>query len=67
METGLADLSQEFRNTAEHFGSWGLELVAVRGYLNRLMDNSKVVRHLAHHFPKQLAQFQGILETDPIN
>ncbi|WP_365937225.1 plasmid partitioning protein RepB C-terminal domain-containing protein [Mesorhizobium sp.] len=58
-----AELSQEFRNSAEHMGSWGLELVAVRRYLNRLMDSHKLVRYLAHHFPKQLAQFQDGLET----
>ncbi|RWO40098.1 MAG: hypothetical protein EOS12_27090 [Mesorhizobium sp.] len=65
METDLADLSQKFLITSESLGSWGLELVAVRGYLNRMMDSPKIVRYLAHHFPKQLAQFQDVLETAP--
>ncbi|PZV40534.1 plasmid partitioning protein RepB C-terminal domain-containing protein [Mesorhizobium kowhaii] len=65
MESESTDLSKEFRNTAERLGSWDLEFIAVRGYLNRLMDNLKIVRYLAHHFPKQLAQFQGVLETAP--
>lgn len=41
------------------------ELVAARGYINRLMDSPKVVRYLAHRFPEQFAAFQQGLETTP--
>ncbi|WP_161634571.1 plasmid partitioning protein RepB C-terminal domain-containing protein [Mesorhizobium loti] len=34
----------------------GLELVAARGYLNRLMDNAPVVRYLARTFPEALSR-----------
>ena len=62
MEAELADLSQEFLSTAEHLGSWGLELVAVRGYLNRMMDSARVVRYLAQNFPELLSEFQKFTE-----
>ncbi|UVK49328.1 hypothetical protein BPNPMPFG_008268 (plasmid) [Mesorhizobium sp. AR07] len=61
METEFAQLSDQFLITAERHGLWNLEYVTARGYLSRLMDSPKAVRYLAHHFPKQLAQFQGVL------
>lgn len=64
MENGLADLSQEFRSTAECLGSWGLELVAAQGYLNRLLENVRVVRYLARSFPEILSEFQRMTEPD---
>jgi hypothetical protein len=63
MEIELAPLSLDFLNAAERLGPWGLELVAARGYLNRLMDNAPVVRYLARNFPETLSEFQKM--TDP--
>ncbi|MDX8538601.1 plasmid partitioning protein RepB C-terminal domain-containing protein [Mesorhizobium abyssinicae] len=65
MAIEFAELSQEFRNAAERWGSSSLELVAARGYINRLMDSPKVVRYLAHRFPEKFAAFQQGLETTP--
>lgn len=62
MEIELAALSQEFLGIFEHLGWWGLELVAVRGYMTRLMDNARVLRYLARCFPDILSQFQKMSE-----
>ncbi|AZO09503.1 MULTISPECIES: plasmid partitioning protein RepB C-terminal domain-containing protein [unclassified Mesorhizobium] len=63
MEVEFAELSRGFRNAAERSGAWSLELVAARGYVNRLMESARVVRYLAHDFPCQLGCFQMLLET----
>jgi hypothetical protein len=62
MEIELAALSLEFLNAAERLGPWGLELVAARGYLNRLMDNAPIVRYLARSFPETLSEFQKLID-----
>lgn len=62
METELAALSQQFLSNAEQLGSWRLELVAARGYLNRLLDNARLVRYLARNFAGALSEFQKMIE-----
>jgi hypothetical protein len=42
MEAEFAELSREFRNAAECCGAWTLELVAAKGYLDRLMGNARL-------------------------
>lgn len=64
MEIELAELSQAFLTTCERLGSWGLELVAVRGYLNLLLDNVRIVRYLAHYFPQAFSVFQKMTDPD---
>ncbi|TIO50371.1 MAG: hypothetical protein E5X80_10315 [Mesorhizobium sp.] len=62
MEANFAELSQEFRNSAEQHGPCSLALVAARGYLDRVMGNVRVVRYLAHNFPTRLEEFQSTLD-----
>lgn len=62
METELGALNEEFLYCAESHGTWSLELVAAMNYLDRLMENARVVRYLAQNFPGQLAEFQNISE-----
>ncbi|TPL94300.1 hypothetical protein FJ960_28070 [Mesorhizobium sp. B2-3-11] len=53
----LGRLSHEFLGAVERRGSVSLELLATGRYFDRLMDNSKVVRYLAHNFPANLTSF----------
>ncbi|TPJ88220.1 hypothetical protein FJ492_11115 [Mesorhizobium sp. B2-5-4] len=53
----LGRLSHEFLGAVEGRGSVSLELLATGRYFDRLMDNSKVVRYLAHNFPANLTSF----------
>ncbi|PBC02702.1 plasmid partitioning protein RepB C-terminal domain-containing protein [Mesorhizobium sp. WSM3860] len=62
MEAEFDQLSRKFRNAAERSGICNLELVAARGYLDRIMGNMRVVKYLAHKFPERFSQFQSILE-----
>jgi len=50
MEPELARLSLAFLSAVERRGPASLELIAASCYFDRLMDNSKVVRYLAHNF-----------------
>ncbi|UCI18349.1 hypothetical protein FJ970_25190 [Mesorhizobium sp. B2-1-8] len=62
MEAEFDLLNEEFLYCASLRGTWALELMVARLYLDRLMENARVVRHLARDFPEQLARFQMILD-----
>ncbi|TPK86569.1 hypothetical protein FJ936_04090 [Mesorhizobium sp. B2-4-13] len=63
MEAEFDLLNEEFLYCASLRGTWALELMVARLYLDRLMENARVVRHLARDFPEQLGRFQSILDT----
>ncbi|WFP74530.1 plasmid partitioning protein RepB C-terminal domain-containing protein [Mesorhizobium sp. WSM4906] len=56
-------LNDEFLYCASLYGTWALELMAARSYLDKLMENARVVRYLAQNFPDQLAKLQTILDV----
>ncbi|TIU12145.1 MAG: hypothetical protein E5W44_08335 [Mesorhizobium sp.] len=60
MTPELGRLSSEFLSAVERRGSVSLELLAAGLYFDRLMDNSKVVRYLAHNFPSQFEEFNTL-------
>jgi len=60
MEPELARLSLAFLSAVERRGPASLELVAASRYFDRLMDNSKVVRYLAHNFPGHFEEFHRL-------
>lgn len=60
MTPELGRLSSEFLSAVERRGSVSLELLAASRYFDRLMDNSKVVRYLAHNFPSQFEEFNTL-------
>lgn len=63
MEQESANLDREFRLMEESYGNDHLDLVVATGYVHRLIENARVVRYLAQHFPELLAEFQKIVET----
>lgn len=65
----LAGLERELetlhRQIAQHGSTYGdsfTKLTQIRGYLNRLLDNPRVLRYLLAHFPDHLRGFQKIIE-----
>ncbi|TPL35977.1 plasmid partitioning protein RepB C-terminal domain-containing protein [Mesorhizobium sp. B2-4-6] len=66
MTPELGRLSSEFLSAVERRGSVSLKLLAAGRYLDRLMDNSKVVRYLAHNFPDQFEEFHSLSTPTPI-
>lgn len=63
MERESANLDREFRLMEETYGTDNMDLVVATGYLQRMIDNARVVRYLAQNFPELLAEFQKI--SDP--
>ena len=60
MEPELGRLTLAFLSAMERRGRASLELVAASRYFERLMDNSRVVRYLAHNFPGHFEEFHNL-------
>jgi hypothetical protein len=64
MEQESANLDREFRLMEHSYGTDHLDLVVATGYLQRLIENARVVRYLAQNFPELLAEFQKISDSN---
>ncbi|MEO8724209.1 MAG: plasmid partitioning protein RepB C-terminal domain-containing protein [Sphingobium sp.] len=62
MERESTNIDREFRMIEQSYGADHLDLVLATGYLCRLIDNVRVVHHLARHHPELLAEFQRIVQ-----
>lgn len=62
MEREGTNIDREFRVIEQSYGADHLDLVLATGYLSRLIDNVRVVHHLARHHPELLAEFQRIVQ-----
>ncbi|TIN15590.1 MAG: hypothetical protein E5Y31_31105, partial [Mesorhizobium sp.] len=60
MEPEISALSAAFLSAFERGGLASLDLGAGSAYFNRLMDNSRVVRYLAHTFPGNFEEFHEL-------
>ena len=57
-----ARLDREFRAIEQSYGMDHLDLVLASAYLANLLENARVVRHLAQYQPELLNEFQKIAE-----
>lgn len=62
MERESANLDREFKLIEQEYGTDHLDLVLATGYLCRLIENVRVVHHLAKCHPEVLAEFQKIAQ-----
>ncbi|WP_408587702.1 plasmid partitioning protein RepB C-terminal domain-containing protein [Novosphingobium sp.] len=62
MEREATNIDREFRMIEQSYGSDHLDLVLATGYLCRLIDNVRVVHHLARHHPELLSEFQRLVQ-----
>ena len=62
MERESANLDREFKLIEQEYGTDHLDLVLATGYLCRLLENVRVVHHLARLHPEVLAEFQKIAQ-----
>lgn len=62
MERETTNIDREFRMIEQSYGTDHLDLVLATGYLCRLIENVRVVHHLARHHPELLAEFQRIVQ-----
>jgi hypothetical protein len=63
MEHEMESLGREFKLIEESHGKNVLNLVLVVGYLQKLLDNPRVNRHLLQHHPEILTEFQKLIEA----
>ncbi|WP_439567195.1 plasmid partitioning protein RepB C-terminal domain-containing protein [Sphingopyxis sp.] len=62
MEREATNVDREFRMIEQSFGVDHLDLVLATGYICRLIENVRIVHHLAKHHPELLAEFQRIVQ-----
>jgi hypothetical protein len=64
MERELVALQSQVKSVEETYGIDNLHLTVARGYIAKLLANSRVVRWLANHQQDYLSEFQRISEID---
>jgi hypothetical protein len=64
MQRESRNLGRELGLVDKAYGCDSLDLVLARGYLDRLLSNGRVARHLALHHPDILREFQRIIDLD---
>ncbi len=63
MQREMEALQRDMQNHEDTYGQNFLNLVIVRGYLAKLLENGKVVRFLSNRHPDVLNAFQQIVES----
>lgn len=63
MEREMETLQRDLHAHEDSYGKNFLNLVIVRGYLSKLLDNGRVVRFLSNSHPDLLNGFQQIVES----
>jgi hypothetical protein len=65
MERESANLDREFKMVEQSYGTDHLDLVLAKGYLAKLLGNTRVVRYLVQHHQEILTEFQklAVLES----
>ena len=66
MERELAALQTQVRSVDENYGIDNLHLTLARGYIAKLLANSRIVRWLTTHQQDYLGEFQRIAEIDSL-
>jgi len=67
MEREMANLQGQYRLVEQSYGRDVLNLVLARGYLEKLLANTKVGRYLKQLQPEVLEQFTAIVETTSLD
>ena len=62
MEHEMRTLQKDFLLIEESYGRNVVELTVARSYLEKLLDNGRVVRYLAQKYRDLLPEFQRIVE-----
>lgn len=60
MQHESENVDREFRRLEQSYSSDNLDLMLATGYVNRLLGNVRVVRHLAQHHADILSEFQKL-------
>lgn len=60
MQSESENVDREFRLIEQGYSLNNFDLMLATGYINRLLGNARVVRHLAQHHPDILSEFQKL-------
>lgn len=66
MRREMESLEQGVRDVEESYGPNMMNLVLARGYLAKLLGNSRVVRYLSSHHADILAEFEKIVQASSL-
>jgi hypothetical protein len=61
MQRESENLERQFKLVEQTYGADQLDLVQAIGYVNHLLGNARVVRHLAQHHAGILAELQKVM------
>lgn len=67
MEREMANLQGQYRLVEHSYGQDVLNLVLARGYLTKLLENSKVAKYIKQRQPEVLEQFTTIVQTTTLD
>ncbi|MBR1129499.1 plasmid partitioning protein RepB C-terminal domain-containing protein [Bradyrhizobium iriomotense] len=63
MESELSRLQQAITSIQDTYGQDHLHLTVLRGYLAKLVGNTKIAKYLERHHPEFFSEFKSIVET----
>lgn len=66
MERESANLERELRLVEDTYGTDHLDLVLARGYVSKLISNSRIARYLELHHTDFVPEFEKITETEAL-
>lgn len=66
MERESANLERELRLVEDTYGTDHLDLVLARGYVSKLISNSRIARYLELHHTEFVPEFEKITETEAL-
>lgn len=66
MEREMASLTSDFRAIEASYGDDVLHLVVASGYLNRLLSNPAIERHLTNRHPELVGEFRAIIAASSL-
>lgn len=66
MEFEMANLERDSKASEEHYGDKMLNLTVLRGYVRKLLENSRIKRFLGTRHAEMLAEFERIAATEGV-
>jgi RepB plasmid partitioning protein len=65
MERETASLDREFKMAEQSYGTNHLDLVLAKGYLGKILGNTRALRYLEQNHLEILVEFQKVAEMEP--
>jgi hypothetical protein len=66
MEFEMANLERDSKASEENYGDKMLNLTFLRGYVCKLLENTRIKRFLANRHAEMLAEFERIAATEGV-